>query len=145
MLFSTQSLKPSLTLAAAREPPKTNVNAAPPTEMIFEENSVPSRTVTKWSLSKGKRKSVKAVVKRFYRLEWGAWIRTLAGRNKKKWRKTGKRLNRGKKHLFVNATQSTLLDKMVTKFWRRRRFYIEDPYEPYHSREEFPISARKPH
>jgi hypothetical protein len=33
-----------------------------------------TRTVTKWSMNKGKRKSVKAVTQRFYRLEWYYWL-----------------------------------------------------------------------
>nr|CAG4637505.1 EOG090X0J5E [Ceriodaphnia reticulata]SVE73312.1 EOG090X0J5E [Ceriodaphnia reticulata] len=105
----------------------------------------PIRSVTKWSLKKGKRKTVKAVVDRFYRLAWGAWIRPMVGRKKHHWRKTAKRKIRAQKHVFCNATQSTLLDKMVTKYWRKRRFYVDDIYEPYHQREEYYASAVKPH
>nr|CAH0099035.1 unnamed protein product [Daphnia galeata] len=83
-----------------------------------------TRSVTKWSLNKGKRKTVKAVVARFYRLGWGAWIRPMVGRNKRHWSKTAKRKIRAEKHVFCNSTQSTLLDKMVTKYWRKRRFFI---------------------
>nr|SVE84020.1 EOG090X0J5E [Daphnia pulex] len=100
---------------------------------------------TKWSLKKGKRKTVKAVVSRFYRLGWGAWIRPMVGHSKRHWSKTAKRKIRGEKHVFCNATQSTLLDKMVTKYWRKRRFYVDDIYESYHQREEYPSSAVKPH
>lgn len=32
--------------------------------------NVPARTVTKFSLTKGKRKTVRAVTDRFYRLNW---------------------------------------------------------------------------
>ncbi|CAH2059461.1 unnamed protein product, partial [Iphiclides podalirius] len=42
-------------------------------------NPVPVRTVIKFSLKRGKRKTVKAVVKRFFRLHWGGWIRTKVG------------------------------------------------------------------
>lgn len=75
----------------------------------------------------------------------GAWIRPMVGRHKHHWRKNAKRKIQAEKHVFCNATQSTLLDKMVTKYWRKRRFYIDDIYEPYHKREEFPLSAVKPH
>lgn len=74
----------------------------------------------------------------------GAWIRPMVGRDKRHWRKKAKRKIRGEKHVFCNATQSTLLDKMVTKYWRRRKYYVDDIYEPYHTREEFPQSAVKP-
>nr|SVE82285.1 EOG090X0J5E [Daphnia magna] len=116
---------------------------------LFLKKSFPcleqTRSVTKWSLNKGKRKTVKAVVARFYRLSWGAWIRPMVGRNKRHWSKTAKRKIRSEKHVFCNSTQSTLLDKMVTKYWRKRRFYIDDLYEPYHQREEYSSSAVKPH
>ncbi|XP_053681176.1 39S ribosomal protein L35, mitochondrial [Anopheles nili] len=104
----------------------------------------PSRTVIKFSLRKGKRKTVKAVVKRFKRLHWGGWIRTISGRHKKLWRKKGNRKRRLRQHVLVNGTQATLLDKMVTKYWKRPRYYIDDPYAPYHTREEFVYTRRKP-
>ncbi|XP_034179649.1 mitochondrial ribosomal protein L35 [Osmia lignaria lignaria] len=104
----------------------------------------PVRTVTKFSRLKGKRKTVKAVVDRFYRLNWGIWIRTIAGRNSRKWTKKAKRLRRGKSHVFCNATQSTLLDKMVTMYWKRPHYYVDDPYTPYHTREEFPYTRKYP-
>lgn len=43
------------------------------TPSLLEPNSalsIPARTVTKFSLQKGKRKSVRAVIKRFKRLHW---------------------------------------------------------------------------
>ncbi|KAF4527104.1 hypothetical protein B566_EDAN013738 [Ephemera danica] len=76
--------------------------------------------------------------------ERGIWIHTRTGRHKKMWMKSSKRKRRLRQHVFCNATQSHLLDKMVTKFWRKRRYYVDDPYEPYHSREEFPHSRKKP-
>jgi len=103
-----------------------------------------TRSVTKWSLNKGKRKSSKAVTERFFRLEWGAWIRPIVGRHKKHWSKTAKRKIRGARHVFCNSTQSTLLDKMVTKYWRKPHYYVDDIYRPYHQREEFMKTAVKP-
>ncbi|XP_017073552.2 39S ribosomal protein L35, mitochondrial [Drosophila eugracilis] len=106
--------------------------------------SAPStRTVTKFSLIKGKRKTVKAVLKRFKRLEWGAWIRTHSGRQKKLFKKSSALRRRLKQHVFTNATQSWLLDKMVTNFWRRPKHYINDPYRPYHSRNEYYATQSK--
>nr|CAG4652326.1 EOG090X0J5E [Triops cancriformis] len=118
-LFSNPSASIVLNKAAIAPPSVTSV-----------------RPVVKFSLKKGKRKSVKAVVKRFYRLDWGAWIRPIVGRNKKAWRKNYRMRQRAKQHVFCNSTQSTLLDKMVTSFWRRPRHYVDDPYEPYHTRTE---------
>lgn len=87
---------------------------------------------------------MKAVIRRFMRLDWGGWIRTKVGRQKKMWKKSSKQKRRLKQHVFCNATQSTMLDKMVTKFWKRPKYYVEDPYAPYHTREEFNITRKKP-
>ncbi|KYM99577.1 PREDICTED: 39S ribosomal protein L35, mitochondrial [Cyphomyrmex costatus] len=118
----------------------TENRLALPTEPI----NVPVRTVIKFSMSRGKRQTVKTVLKRFYRLNWGIWIRTRSGRHNKLWTKSTSRKKRLRKHVFCNATQSTLLDKMVSKYWKRRHYYVDDPYEPYHDREEFIITRKKP-
>ncbi|XP_021705245.1 39S ribosomal protein L35, mitochondrial [Aedes aegypti] len=104
----------------------------------------PNRTVIKFSMRSGKRKSVKPVMKRFKRLDWGGWIRTKAGRHKHMWKKSAGRKRRLRQHVLVNSQQATLLDKMVTKYWKRPRHYINDPYTPYHTREEFRETRRKP-
>uniref|UniRef100_A0A336MA23 Large ribosomal subunit protein bL35m n=1 Tax=Culicoides sonorensis TaxID=179676 RepID=A0A336MA23_CULSO len=96
-----------------------------------------TRSVTKFSLRKGKRKSIKAVIKRFYRLNWGIWIRTRTGRHKKMWKKSASRRAKLRQHVFVNGSQSWFLDKCVTKFWRKPKYYVDDIYEPYHERPEF--------
>lgn len=100
------------------------------------------RPLTKFSRQSGKRKSVKAVLKRFMRLDWGAWIRTKSGRHKKLWKKTSPQKRRLRQHVFTNSTQSWLLDSMVTNFWRRPKHYVNDPYRPYHTRDEFPATRR---
>lgn len=103
-------------------------------------SAVQTRSVTKWSLQKGKRKTVKAVVIRFKRLPWagrGIWIRPRAGASKRMWKKNRKRKYRAKTHVFCNATQSHMLDKMVTRFWKKPRHYPDDPYRPYMRRENF--------
>lgn len=92
----------------------------------------------------GKRKSVKPACKRFMRLDWGIWIRTKTGRHKRMWRKSPENKRRSRQHVFTNSTQSWLLDSMVTKYWRRPKHYIDDPYTPYHKRENFPITRKKP-
>ncbi|ETN62291.1 39S ribosomal protein L35, mitochondrial [Anopheles darlingi] len=131
-IVGVQSIKPSQPLGLLDA-----VQACP------QLQTQPCRTVIKFSMRKGKRKTVKAVVKRFKRLDWGGWIRTLSGRHKKLWRKKANRKRRLRQHVLVNATQATLLDKMVTKYWKRPRHYINDPYAPYHTREEFVYTRRK--
>lgn len=102
------------------------------------------RTVTKFSLKTGKRKTVQPVLKRFMRLDWGIWIRTRSGRQKKLWKKSGKLRRKLRQHVFCNAQQSTMLDKMVTSRWRKPKHYVDDPYRPYHQRENFWATRRKP-
>jgi large subunit ribosomal protein L35 len=102
------------------------------------------RTVTKFSFKTGKRKSVKAAIKRFKRLDWGIWIRTKSARNKRIWKKSPRNRRKARQHVFTNSTQSWLLDKMVTTYWRRPKHYIDDIYKPYHTREDFPSTRKKP-
>lgn len=102
------------------------------------------RTLTKFTMKKGKRTSVKAVLKRFLRLDWGIWIRTRSGRHKKLWKKSPNRRRRLKQHVFCNSTQSWMLDKMVTSRWRKPKYYVDDPYRPFHQRESFWATRRKP-
>lgn len=74
----------------------------------------------------------------------GIWIRTIAGRHKKLWKKSPKRRYKLKQHVFCNAKQSTLLDKMVNHYWKRPHYYVDDPYTSYHTREEFPFTRKQP-
>ncbi|XP_067423720.1 large ribosomal subunit protein bL35m isoform X2 [Emydura macquarii macquarii] len=98
---------------------------------IFQQ---PVRTLTYYSRQKGKRKSVKAVVHRFLRLHCGLWLRKRAGYKKKLWKKSVARKMRLRQQVFCNKTQSKLLDKMTTSFWKRRNWYVDDPFQKYHDR-----------
>ncbi|KAM7238810.1 hypothetical protein CapIbe_010330 [Capra ibex] len=86
----------------------------------------PVRTVTYCSSRKGKRKTVKAVIYRFLRLHSGLWLRRKAGYKKKLWKKTVARKRRLREFVFCNKTQSKLLDKMTTSFWKRRNCAVQD-------------------
>ncbi|XP_043918267.1 39S ribosomal protein L35, mitochondrial [Protopterus annectens] len=94
----------------------------------------PVRPLTYFGLRKGKRKTVKSVVHRFLRLHCGLWLRRKAGYKKKLWKKSAARKRRLREHVFCNKTQSRLLDKMTTSFWKRRNWFINDPYQKYHDR-----------
>ncbi|CAH2009079.1 unnamed protein product [Acanthoscelides obtectus] len=122
----------------------SNLQQKPLLQPLPQISNEITRTLTKYSFRKGKRKSQKKALKRFYRLNWGIWIRTKAGRHRKLWKKSSARKRRLRQHVFCNATQSYMLDKMVGEYWRRPKYYVDDPYEPYHTREEFPITAMKP-
>ncbi|KAL4838587.1 hypothetical protein H8958_022584 [Nasalis larvatus] len=95
---------------------------------------LPVRSLTYFSTRKGKRKTVKAVIYRFLRLHCGLWVRRKAGYKKKLWKKTPARKKRLREFVFCNKTQSKLLDKMTTSFWKRRNWYVDDPYQKYHDR-----------
>ncbi|KAF3844862.1 hypothetical protein F7725_008025 [Dissostichus mawsoni] len=94
----------------------------------------PSRSLTYVSLKKGKRKSVKSVTERFMRLHCDLWIRRKAGYKKKQWKKSPTRRNRLREHVFCNKSQTKLLDRMTTSFWKRRNWFVNDPYLKYHDR-----------
>ncbi|XP_074141769.1 large ribosomal subunit protein bL35m [Sminthopsis crassicaudata] len=94
----------------------------------------PARTLTYCSLRKGKRKSVKAVLFRFLRLHSGLWLRRKAGYKKKLWKKKPARKKRLREMVFCNKTQSKLLDKMTTSFWKRRNWYVDNPFQKYQDR-----------
>ncbi|XP_042300643.1 39S ribosomal protein L35, mitochondrial, partial [Sceloporus undulatus] len=106
-----------------------NFSVTPLLPSIFHQ---PTRTLIQFSLRKGKRKTVKAVVDRFLRLHCGLWLRRRAGYKKKLWKKNARRRKRLREHVFCNKTQSKLLDKMTTSFWKRRNWYVNDPYQKYH-------------
>ncbi|XP_039897197.1 39S ribosomal protein L35, mitochondrial [Simochromis diagramma] len=94
----------------------------------------PSRSLTYYSVKKGKRKSIKSVTDRFMRLHCGLWIRRKAGYKKKLWKKKPARRKRLREIVFCSKTQCKLLDKMTTSFWKRRNWYVDDPYLKYHDR-----------
>ncbi|KAH8346578.1 hypothetical protein KR084_005472, partial [Drosophila pseudotakahashii] len=139
----TLACRPSLLPVPSLSSPSTPQFLQLPGGLAASGSPPNTRSVTKFSLIKGKRKTSKAVLKRFKRLDWGAWIRTHSGRQKKLFKKSSALRRRLKQHVFTNATQSWLLDKMVTSFWRRPKHYINDPYRPYHSRNEYYATQSK--
>ncbi|XP_029900781.1 large ribosomal subunit protein bL35m [Myripristis murdjan] len=139
------SRPPPVHTAAACPPvwaPLTARLCQPPRQSILQRVSalIPSmtqqttRNLTYYSVKKGKRKSVRAVKQRFLRLHCGLWVRRKAGYKKKLWKKLPARRKRLREHVFCNKTQSKLLDKMTTSFWKRRNWYLNDPYLKYHDR-----------
>uniref|UniRef100_A0A8C5WPU0 Large ribosomal subunit protein bL35m n=1 Tax=Laticauda laticaudata TaxID=8630 RepID=A0A8C5WPU0_LATLA len=73
------------------------------------------RTVISYSLRKGKRKTVKSVIKRFLRLHCGLWLRRRAGYKKKVWKKSAKRMKRLREHVFCNKTQIDYRGQVIFK------------------------------
>lgn len=101
-----------------------------------------ARSVTKFSYRTGGRRTSRPVVRRFMRLNCGLWIRPRSGRAKKLWKKPEHILQDLRTHVFCNRTQSKMLDKMVGDYWKKPKYYVDDPYEPYHERSNF-LHAKK--
>lgn len=74
---------------------------------------IPTRTITYYSRRKGKRKTVKAVVRRFRRTGSGKWKRWQAGKNHFNSKKTSKRRSRLRRYVICNKQQTKMLNKMV--------------------------------
>ncbi|CAH1258435.1 MRPL35 [Branchiostoma lanceolatum] len=103
-----------------------------PVQPVVQQQQL--RTKITFSRKRGSPKTVKPVIKRFYRLNCGLWIRRRAGYKKRLWKKSAARKYRLRQHVFCNNRQNRLLDKMVTKYWKTRKWYINDPFEKYHTR-----------
>ncbi|KAK7904892.1 hypothetical protein WMY93_017499 [Mugilogobius chulae] len=136
----------SLVLPSISAPLRTPLSLAPQTSILQRVSPLapsliqqPSRAITYYSVKKGKRKSCKSVPERFMRLHSGLWIRRKAGYKKKLWRKLPARRKRLREHVFCNKTQSRLLDKMTTSFWKRRNWFLNDPYLTYHDRNNLKV------
>ncbi|XP_046773433.1 39S ribosomal protein L35, mitochondrial isoform X2 [Gallus gallus] len=57
-----------------------------------------------------------------------------SGYKKKLWKKSTAQKKRLREFVLCNRTQCKLLDKMTTSFWKRRNWYVDDPYQKYHDR-----------
>jgi hypothetical protein len=72
------------------------------------------------------------------------WIHVRSGREKKLWKKKGKCKKKLRHHVMCTGSQNNLLDKMVTKRYRRKHYFVEDPYAPYHMRESYLRTRKEP-
>jgi len=87
--------------------------------------------VTLYDINDGKRKSLSAVVMRFKRLDWGAWIRPKAGRAKKLWKKSQKQQVVNERHVFCKSYHKRRFDRAVTSEIKEIRHIPDDPYKVY--------------
>ncbi|XP_065224154.1 large ribosomal subunit protein bL35m [Planococcus citri] len=138
------SLLKNYSILSSNTKPQTNallrtndVNVMPVrTKMNIKDNPIEEHRVFNFDRRTGKRSSCEAATKRFMRLRWGGWIRTIGEKpsDYKKFRR----------HVFCNAQQSRLLDKLAGGWYMKPHYYVDDPYEPYHNREEYLYSRKKP-
>lgn len=73
---------------------------------------------------------------RFYRLNWGGWIRARGGRGSGGWKKDGPKMWWTKQHILCSRTQCEQLEKMFEQKYRKKKFFVDDPYEIYEERED---------
>lgn len=52
------------------------------------------------------------------------------------WRKTANKMWWSKQHILCNETQSEMLEKMFEQKYRKKTFFVDDPYEIYEEREK---------
>lgn len=79
----------------------------------LNSSTTPARTLTYYSRRKGKRKTVKAVIRRFRRTGSGKWKRWQAGKNHFNSKKSSKRRSRLRRYVICNKQQTKMLNKMV--------------------------------
>ena len=97
------------------------------------------RTKIYYNRNSGGPRPVKAAMYRFFRLHNGMWIRVQAKRSRKKWAKSPSHHERLQRHLLCNRQQCQMLDKMATEYYKKPKFYVDDPYEPYHKFSNLPL------
>ena len=83
-----------------------------------------------------KRHTLPMAQDRFYRLNWGGWIRARGGRGTKMWAKTGERMWWTKQHVLCSARQTEQLEQMFEQKFRKKTFFVDDPYEDYEERND---------
>lgn len=83
---------------------------------------------------------------RFYRLNWGGWIRARGGRYRSQWRKQGPIQWWARQHVLCSERQTKILEQMFEQKYRKKTYFVDDPYEIYEDRDyEFLPYGTKPH
>lgn len=83
----------------------------------------------------GKRHTDPRAFDRFYRLNWGGWIRARGGRNHQIWRKNSSRKWWDKQHILCSESQSKVLEQMFEQKYRKKTYFVDDWYETYEYRD----------
>lgn len=73
---------------------------------------------------------------RFYRLNWGGWIRAQGGRGSGQWKKDGPKKWWTTQHVLCSERQTKQLEQMFEQKYRKKTFFVDDPYEIYETRED---------
>merc|ERR1719210_2051671 len=133
--FNTRSFQ---TLINSANP--NNFTKAPtlnPCSRLLQNKKLPAVDQIRTTTYELKQWRENRVINRYFRLNWGGWIRTRGGRFKSLYRKTAAERWRLRKHIFLTRKQSALMDKMVTPGWRKPKYYVDqgmEIYQPYQTR-----------
>uniref|UniRef100_A0A0N5BWX2 39S ribosomal protein L35, mitochondrial n=1 Tax=Strongyloides papillosus TaxID=174720 RepID=A0A0N5BWX2_STREA len=82
----------------------------------------------------GRKKVAQDVLDRFKRLNNGMWIHARPGKTKQRYMKDEHFQETSLQYVTCTKRECEMLDKMMTPFWLKKRFYINDPYKAYHIR-----------
>jgi len=82
----------------------------------------------------GRKRPCRDVLDRFKRLNNGLWIRGVAGRQTQRYAMTKVQAEKTLQHVMCSDIEGQVLDKLMTPFWLRPKYYLNDPYKPYHTR-----------
>ncbi|KHN84192.1 putative 39S ribosomal protein L35, mitochondrial [Toxocara canis] len=82
----------------------------------------------------GRKRPCQDVLDRFKRLNNGMWIRAHPGRTKLRYTKDDVFQKTSMYYETCTKEQCWMLDRMMTPFWLRPKYYVNDPFEAYHVR-----------
>jgi len=80
----------------------------------------------------GDRTGLKVAEEKFKRLDWGAFINVPMGRSNKFYKKKEYQKWKSEQHIFPWFNFSRKLERMFTPELKRKRYFVDDPYEKYH-------------
>ena len=81
----------------------------------------------------GKRTHLQSALDRFKRLDGtGSYINSTVGRSNKAHQKTEKHKWHSEQHVFCWFRFDRKLDRMFLAHQKRKRYFVDDPYEKYH-------------
>jgi len=101
-----------------------------------------TRSVIYYDRNTGNRHTCPDALGRFYRLHWGGWIRKRAGAKRGLWRKPWYLRWYGRQHIFVKNSEASKLEKMIDPKYKKVRHFVDDIYNPYHSRTNYDCCPR---
>ncbi|KAI1721163.1 putative 39S ribosomal protein L35, mitochondrial precursor-like [Ditylenchus destructor] len=82
----------------------------------------------------GRKRPCQDVLDRFKRLNNGMWVRSVPGNTKQRYSKADLWRETSFDWYTCTKEECSMLDKMMSPFWLRRKHYVDDILEPYHTR-----------